>query len=90
MFCHAYAAFVFVCVHVRVCLPVCVLSFVTCVYVSRVLCHDCVQFLCFAGGLLPRTIRMVAADSSYVFAAFKAIDTSIHQKPGWEPCKHAA
>ena len=59
-----------------VCACVCVRVFclVWLVWVSRMLCQDCSEFFCFAGGLLPRL--MVTANSSYVFAAFKKIDIS--------------
>ena len=57
-----------------VCACVCVRVFclVWLVWVSRMLCQDCSEFFCFAGGLLPRL--MVTANSSYVFVAFKKID----------------
>ena len=57
-----------------VCACVCVQVFclVWLVWVSRMLCQDCSEFFCFAGGLLPRL--MVTANSSYVFVAFKKID----------------
>ena len=61
-------------VWVCVCACVCVRVFclVWLVWVSRMLCQDCSEFFCFAGGLLPRL--MVTANSSYVFVAFKKID----------------